>query len=460
MHWDCPDNRATNVTGFTALPGGLRRPYFAHLGQRAYFWDGSYGKFILYCTNGVVGHINSMNNYGLSVRCVKDKEFGISFAASGSSAAVSLVKVENPSSGASLTLNGDQTLYLGHGTAPAGTVKMEYSAGQNLKYTGISGNYSTVVVDKPTRSKTITFNFIPCTDADNNNYPVVEIGEYTWMAENLKTTKYKDGTPVPNITINVDTPDSWMYSSEGYCWYNNDPGYKDIYGGLYKLNSLKSGKLCCAGWHAPNNAEWGYLTDFLEGKLVAGGKLKETGTAHWANPNTGATNESGFTALPGGSRNYGGEFHGLGLTGMFWSISNCDGPGGCGWAIHFTSEGISWVDWDTQGFSVRCVYGEDPMIPELETDYFVDQNITGTVAESGGTYVKDHGLPITQKGVCWSTSILPTISDPHTSDGSGPDSFISVMTGLTPGTKYYVRAYATNSAGTGYGMSIPFTTNY
>jgi uncharacterized protein (TIGR02145 family) len=337
---------------------------------------------------------------------------------------------------------------------------LDYSQGDLLKFTGISGNYTTVVMDIPKESKVITFNFVACTDGDNNNYPVVKLGEYTtWMAENLKTTKYKDGTPVPNPTINVDTPDSWMWANEGYCWYNNDSRYKDIYGALYKLNSVKSGKLCPAGWHAPNNAEWGYLTSFLGGLTEAGGKLKENGTAHWVDPNTGATNESGFTALPGGSRNYGGEFQGIGLNGMFWSVSNCDGPGGCGWSIRFNSKGISWLDWDTHGFSVRCVFGEEPRIPEIETYPIMSlENITAMTARSEGSYIKDHGLPITQKGVCWNTSPLPNINDPHTTEGSGPNGFVTIITGLTPGTKYYVRAYATNSAGTGYGMSIPFTT--
>jgi uncharacterized protein (TIGR02145 family) len=335
---------------------------------------------------------------------------------------------------------------------------LDYSQGDLLKYTGISGNYSTVVVDNPKESKSITFDFVSCTDGDNNNYAVVKIGDYTWMAENLKTSKYKDGTSIPNPTVNVDTPDSWMLANEGYCWYNNDSRYKDIYGGLYKLNSVKSGKLCPAGWHAPNNAEWANLTSFLGGLSEAGGKLKETGITHWADPNKGATNESGFTALPGGTRDYGGKFEYLGIGGTYWSVSNCDGPGGCGWTVQFSSAGISWVDWDYfWGFSVRCVYGEEPMIPEIETFLSVS-NITASQARSEGSYIKDHGLPIIQKGVCWSTSPMPTIKDPHTSEGTGPEGFISIISGLTPATKYYVRAYATSSAGTGYGMSIPFTT--
>lgn len=453
MHWDCPGNSAANETGFTALPGGLRRPDFAHLGQRAYFWDGESGKYILYCTSGVVGHLSEKFDYGLSVRCVKNSGFYISFGGTGAAASVADVKVENLSTGAMLTLKGNQTLYLGQDKGPAETVFMQYSMGQNLKFTGVAGNYSTVMVDKPTENKKISFNFIPCTDADNNNYAVVKIGEYTWMAENLKTTKFKDGTSIPYL---VD------FGWEGYRWYNNDPGYKATYGAIYVMDTFKSGKLCPAGWHAPNNSEWGYLTDFLGGRSEAGGRLKETGTVHWSEPNTGATNESGFTALPGGYLNH-VVFDGLGTSAHFWSVSKCGGTSDCGWGIGFNGNTISWSDFNPSvGYSVRCVYGEEPMIPEVGTTQNTtitsaylplrEENITATTAYTIIAIIKDHGLPVTQSGVCWSTSSMPTINDPHTSDGSG------LMTNLEPGTKYYVRGYAINSAGIGYGMSVSFTT--
>ena len=96
---------------------------------------------------------------------------------------------------------------------------MEYTTGDRLKFTGISGNYSTVKTDIPESDKTITFNFIACTDGDNNNYPVVEIGTQVWMAENLKTTKYSDGTDIPLVTSNT----AWIpLTTPGYCWYNNN----------------------------------------------------------------------------------------------------------------------------------------------------------------------------------------------------------------------------------------------
>ncbi len=239
------------------------------------------------------------------------------------------------------------------------TINFEYSTGDRLKFTGISGNYSTVIVDTPNESKTITFDFVGCTDGDKNNYPVVKIGEQLWMAENLKTTKYNDGTPIPNRTVGPDTPDSWMNSEDAYCSYNNDTSLLRIYGGLYKLETLKSGKLCPAGWHAPDNDEWEQLSAYLGGSNNAGGKLKETGTLHWKEPNQGATNESGFTALPGGIRDWGGSFKALNNEGIHWSVSKCDGPGGCGWRVFNSTTDFDGVDYESGfGLSVRCIFGE------------------------------------------------------------------------------------------------------
>lgn len=109
---------------------------------------------------------------------------------------------------------------------------MAYSTGDRLKFTGISGNYSTVKTDIPTSDKTLTFNFIPCTDGDNNNYPVVEIGSQVWMGENLKTTKYTDGSLIPLVSDGA----AWAANyTPAYCWFNNDESiYDDTHGALYK----------------------------------------------------------------------------------------------------------------------------------------------------------------------------------------------------------------------------------
>jgi uncharacterized protein (TIGR02145 family) len=164
-------------------------------------------------------------------------------------------------------------------------------------------------------------------DIDGNVYKTVKIGTQVWMAENLKTTKYNDGTVIPNMTDNT----TWAALTTGaYSDYNNTPANSATYGRLYnwytldnnartKMTSNGGKNVCPTGWHAPSDAEWTTLTAYLEGERVAGGKLKETGTIHWKSPNTGATNESGFTALPSGDRDGNGSYNLIGSFGYWWS---------------------------------------------------------------------------------------------------------------------------------------------
>ncbi|MBI5010148.1 MAG: fibrobacter succinogenes major paralogous domain-containing protein, partial [Bacteroidia bacterium] len=143
-----------------------------------------------------------------------------------------------------------------------------------------------------------SFSSAQVSDIDGNVYQTVTIGTQVWMKENLKTTKLNDGIALPNVIDNA----AWAaLTTTGYCWYNNDATtYKSTYGALYNWYAVNTGKLCPIGWHVPSDDEWTLLTTFRGGYSVAGGKLKETGTLHWTSPNTGATNETGFTALPGG----------------------------------------------------------------------------------------------------------------------------------------------------------------
>jgi len=200
------------------------------------------------------------------------------------------------------------------------TVDMAYSSGERLKFTGISGNYSTVRTTIPGSDTRIDFIFIACTDDDGNNYPVVPIGTQTWMGENLRTTKLTDHSAISNVT----DPVAWYgLTSPGYCWYNNDIANKPVYGGLYNFYAINSNKLCPVGWHVPTDPEWTILTDYLGGLTTVGDKLKETGNAHWISPEHNATNETGFTALPGGTRyilyNGGLKFDYFNITAIFWS---------------------------------------------------------------------------------------------------------------------------------------------
>jgi uncharacterized protein (TIGR02145 family) len=187
-------------------------------------------------------------------------------------------------------------------------------------------------------------------DANGNIYSTVRISSQVWMTENLNTTKYNDGTDIPLLTDSTST-------DPGYCWYdNNEAGNKNTYGALYNWFAVNTGKLCPSGWHVPSDAEWTILTDYLGGDNFAGGKLKETGTTHWSDLNIGATNESGFTALPGGYRNGDGVFYNLGNTGYWWSLTEHDSLNAWHRLLIHDSEGSGrYFDYKKSSFSVRCI---------------------------------------------------------------------------------------------------------
>jgi uncharacterized protein (TIGR02145 family) len=157
------------------------------------------------------------------------------------------------------------------------------------------------------------------TDINGNVYNVVSIGTQCWMKENLKTSKYNDGTSIPT-GLNGDT---WQTTTNGaYAIYDNNAANNTTYGKLYNWYAVNTGKLCPEGWHIPSDAEWTILTDFLGGEAVAGGKMKST--TGWQAPNTGATNSSGFTGLPGGFRWIDGSYDGIVYDGGWWSSTETD----------------------------------------------------------------------------------------------------------------------------------------
>lgn len=156
------------------------------------------------------------------------------------------------------------------------------------------------------------------TDIDGNTYRTVTIGNQTWMAENLKVTRYNDGTILPKVTDNS----VWsMLRIGAWSEYANNPAYAASYGKLYNWYAVSSGKLSPAGWHVATDEEWNALSATLGGNAISGGKLKEPGTTHWFSPNAGANNESGFTALPGGYRDNIGIYYSLGLGSIWWTLN-------------------------------------------------------------------------------------------------------------------------------------------
>ncbi len=194
-------------------------------------------------------------------------------------------------------------------------------------------------------------------DIDGNKYITIKIGTQIWMTENLRTTKYNNGNPIPLVSNNL----AWEnLSSPGFSWYNNDSTtYAMPYGAMYNyyaLSDTSSMNVCPMGWHIPSNQEWTILTSYLGGGSPAGGKMKEAGLAHWTSPNTGGTNESGFNALPGGFRFWNGTFVNILNNGDYWSSSSLNATRAWYRFLFFDNTSASQFDDDKKlGFSARCL---------------------------------------------------------------------------------------------------------
>ena len=190
-------------------------------------------------------------------------------------------------------------------------------------------------------------------DIDGNTYQTIRIGNQEWMVENLRVTKYRNNTVIDQIT-NVTT---WSGLTTGaWCYWDNSSSNNITYGKLYNWYAVTDGSgLCPTGWHVPSDGEWTTLTDYLGGMSIAGGKMKEEGTTHWSSPNAGATNESGFSGLPGGFRTSNGTFYNLGNIGYWWSSTE---SGANAWYryLSYNDVNVNRSNLDERlGFSVRCL---------------------------------------------------------------------------------------------------------
>ncbi len=217
--------------------------------------------------------------------------------------------------------------------------------------------------------------FPTVTDVEGNSYNTIQIGSQCWMKENLKTTKYKNNTAITNVTDST----TWVTSTtEAYCWYNNDAAtFKNIYGALYNWYAVNDvNGICPTGWHVPSHDEWTTLekavcssatcaTDFPNDIITIGfrgtdegGKLKEAGTTHWTTPNTGATNSSGFSALPGGYRESNNLYLSIGNNGLWWTATESSTHDGAWYRLLTNTNSninrnFSYVK--QAGLSVRCL---------------------------------------------------------------------------------------------------------
>ena len=317
-------------------------------------------------------------------------------------------------------------------------------------------------------------------DYDGNVYNTVIIGQQCWTHENLRTTHYNDGTAIPstngysyslpNYFINYASLTTTNLVNYGYL-YN----WPAVMHGSPSSNENPSGVtgICPIGWHVPSDAEWAELTNFVNSitSYRCGGYDWQIGKAlasksGWSSSNTGCqignnqggNNVTGFAGFPAGLA-ASNSFSYFGGGADFWSCSEQDARYAWRW---YWNSGETWVNRDAyykcNGLSVRCVKQLENTVPIVHT---VEPVITvNTIVYTGGRCV-DGGSPISAYGVCWSTSPNPTIADSHTTDGSGEAAFTSQLFGLSIGETYYIRAYAVNGMGIGYGeeYSVVITTN-
>lgn len=318
-------------------------------------------------------------------------------------------------------------------------------------------------------------------DIEGNEYTTVKIGDQVWMAENLRVTRYADGSAIPLVEDSV----SWRslaITDRAYSWVGNGDSLAEIYGNLYTWAAAMDGVLgnddnpgniqgvCPDDWHLPSDAEWKELEMFLgmsqgeadySGKERGegfGSKLKEAGSQRWPAPNYGASNEYGFTALPAGYRYTTGDFGFIGTGANFWTATEGHLESTT-WYRYLISEDyfLRSASDRKEGKSVRCVRGAGSSQPPVVITSSLGQ-ITTTSAELSGEVTSDGGLQATERGVCWSTSALPTTSDNRTLDGSGEGKFTSTLSNLSPGTLYHARAYVTTVMTSTYGEVYSFRT--
>lgn len=204
--------------------------------------------------------------------------------------------------------------------------------------------------------KTFTTYSNTVTDVDGNVYKTATIGDQTWMAENLKTSRYNNYSSITQITSKTD----WKDNTEGgFCYYDFNSSNNSVYGKLYNGIAVQNGNnVCPSGWHVPSKSDWQILANTLQGLSDAGGKLKEVGTTTWLSPNTAATNSSGFTARPGGKVDLNGNFTKIKSNGYWWSLSTDDSDYNKAYYIDLgASYGLMNMgsDYKNTGFSIRCV---------------------------------------------------------------------------------------------------------
>ena len=304
---------ATNITSLTPNTTYYVRAYATNI------MGTSYGNEVIFTTlNGIVtlstANATTINATTASISCNISDDGGVSVSERGlcfslsPNPTISNKKINGSGIGSYSTsiagLTANTTYYV-----------RAYAVNNVGTFYGNEINFTTI--DGINFNPNLTYGTM--TDVEGNIYKTITIGTQTWMAENLKTTKYNDGTSI--YYDSYSDPLQWPKSSAAYTWNSNNIKYKDVFGALYNWHAVNTGKLAPKGWHVPSDYEWAILMN----NIIDSDKLKETGTAHWQ-PNSGATNVTGFTALPSDYRDQNGYFNSgypaKSGDGLWWSTSN------------------------------------------------------------------------------------------------------------------------------------------
>jgi uncharacterized protein (TIGR02145 family) len=296
------------------------------------------------------------------------------------------------------------------------------------------------------------------TDINGHIYHKVKIGTQVWLLENLKVENYQNGDPIQEVKNGTD----WVNRRTGaFCWYNNDKINNYSYGALYNWYAVNDPRnIAPKGCHVATKEDWDILIEYLGGVYSAGRALKEAGYEHWIQGNI-ANNSSGFTALPGGFRSsLDGRFVNLGLCTKFLTSTNKSFAEAYQVYISYQDARLYFGGQDKlTGSSVRCVWDYDVIqppadkeLPTVSTDY--PGHYGATWATLLGHVTNDGNSHVTSRGFCWSKTQNPTLANSKKIAGSGTGIYSTTVTGLTPGVRYYIRAFATNSVGTAYGNQI------
>ena len=388
LYWGYPNTNAINNSGFSALPGGFRNVNgpFVTLSSSGWWWsatasdaDNAFARQLV-ASGGNVNRITADMNRGYAIRCVK---------APAGLGSINTLDCGNATNNGTLTAgtaaNGVSST-LAYTGGNGGT-----HSGQTVNSTGVTGLTATLAAGSVANgSGTLTWTITGTPNAagtasfalniagqgctlnltinagggivsnpgagvafNGYTYPSIVLGNgQEWMAENLRTTTYANGDPIPNITDNAQ----WSALTTGaWSYYDNNSQFQNPYGKLYNWYAVNDSRnVCPAGWHVPTNQEWTVLSNYLGGSLVAGGKLKSVGTLFWSSPNQDATNEIGFSGLPGGGKI--GVSINMGSNGYYWTSTEIGSTTANSKYLSSANGELSGYGDDKWiGFSVRCL---------------------------------------------------------------------------------------------------------